>query len=118
MKAEDDFEAATLLRAAEARLHDQVCFHCQQCVEKYLKALLEENHLPIPKTHNLVKLMELLVSLFPKLKSHRRGLDFLTRFAVETRYPNDFASKRQAIASLRWSIKLRLEIRTILKLKP
>jgi hypothetical protein len=35
------------------------------------------------------------------LRSLRRGVDFLTRFAVHTRYPGDKASKRQAAAALR-----------------
>ena len=41
-KAEDDFQAAELLAAGGKLLHDQICFHCQQSTEKYLKALLHE----------------------------------------------------------------------------
>ena len=40
-KAEDDFRAAGVLAAGSEPFHDQVCFHCQQSAEKYLKALLE-----------------------------------------------------------------------------
>jgi HEPN domain-containing protein len=29
--------------------HDGVCFHCQQCAEKYLKGLLEEHGHAVPK---------------------------------------------------------------------
>jgi len=43
-------------------------------------------------------------------------LEFLTRFAVETRYPGDDASKRQAEAALRWAERVRTAVRTILKL--
>jgi len=59
---------------------------------------LEECGVTIPKTHNLVALMQLLVANYAMLRSFRRGLDFLTRFAVATRYPGDWASKRQAAA--------------------
>lgn len=117
-KAEDDFQGALFLQKSPNRLHDQVCFHCQQCAEKYLKALLEENKQSIPKTHNLVKLLQKVLIVYPQLRVNRRGLDFLTRIAVETRYPNEFANKRQALAAIRWATKIRAQVRTILKLKP
>jgi HEPN domain-containing protein len=31
-----------------------VCFHCQHAAEKYLKALLQEGGLVVPRTHDLV----------------------------------------------------------------
>ncbi len=67
MKAEVDFEAARELAGAKRRLHDGVCFHCQQCAEKYLKALLEEQGLAVPKTHNLVSLLPLLQPHIPDI---------------------------------------------------
>jgi len=39
---------------------------------------------------------------------------FLSNFAVETRYPGDNATKRQAIAALRWAGRVRAEARVIL----
>ena len=30
------------------------CFHAQQCVEKYMKAMLAVSGLPIPRTHDLL----------------------------------------------------------------
>lgn len=39
---------------------DTVCFHAQQCVEKYLKALLTSRGTRFPRTHDLVVLVELL----------------------------------------------------------
>ena len=40
-KAEADHHAAVKLHRGSDPLHDIVCFHCQQCAEKYLKALDE-----------------------------------------------------------------------------
>jgi len=37
-KAEADYAAACWLDQATTPVHDAVCFHAQQCVEKYLKA--------------------------------------------------------------------------------
>ncbi|MEX2140385.1 MAG: HEPN domain-containing protein [Pirellulales bacterium] len=36
---------------------DEICFHCQQAIEKYLKSLLAEFGLPIQKTHDLTILL-------------------------------------------------------------
>lgn len=82
-------------------------FTAKQSAEKYLKALMEELGLAIPHTHNLVALLPLLTVHHGSLRSLWRGLDFLTRFAVATRYPGDSASKRQAAASLRWTKRVR-----------
>src|SRR5947208_2209125 len=48
-KAEDDWSAAQDQSNRKPPLRDVACFHCQQCVEKYLKALLQENGGVIPK---------------------------------------------------------------------
>ena len=98
-------------------VHDGVCFHCQQCVEKYLKGLIEELGLPVPKTHMLVLLLAALVAPHPELKSFRRGLVFLTPFAVATRYPGDDATKRQAVAALLWAAKVRKAARELLGMR-
>ena len=65
-KAEGDFLAATALAGRrKIPLHDQVCFHCQQSAEKYLKARLEEAHIFSPKTHDLKKLLNLVLPVEP-----------------------------------------------------
>ena len=117
-KAEADYRAAHKVWRGHDPLPDPCCFHCQQCAEKYLKALLEELGLNVPRTHNLVALLPLLVPYHGSLRSMRRGLDFLTRFAVDTRYPGDDASKRQAEAALRWAGQVRTACRSLLSLKP
>jgi HEPN domain-containing protein len=86
-------------------------------VEKYLKGLMEELGLPPPKTHRLVLLLAALAAHHPELRKLRRGLVFLTPFAVETRYPGDDATKRQATAALRWMTKVRAAARQILGIR-
>jgi HEPN domain-containing protein len=98
-------------------MHDGVCFHCQQGAEKYLKALLQELGLRIRRTHELLKLLADLQPHYLSLRSLRRGLDFLTRFAVETRYPGDDATKRQAEAAMRWANRVRQTARAVLGLR-
>lgn len=115
-KAEADFRAADTLNRVRPPVHDARCFHCQQTAEKYLKALLEELGLTIPRTHNLEDLLSLLLPDHPSLRSLRRGLIFLTDFAVETRYPGETANKRQAEAAMRWATKVRGTMRLLLGL--
>jgi len=113
-KAEDDHRAARLLAEGHEHLYDQICFLCQQSAEKYLKAMLEELGLSVPKTHDLDKLLTALLPFYPTLRSLRRGVVFLTNFAVGTRYPGDNATKRQAMSALRWSSRVREALRPIL----
>ncbi|MGH7136220.1 MAG: HEPN domain-containing protein [Pirellulales bacterium] len=116
-KAESDFRLAGHIARGVEPFHNEQCFHCQQAAEKYLKALLEELGLVIPRTHLLKDLLALLLPHHPSLAGLRRGLAFLTRFAVETRYPGDSASKRQATAALQWAGKVRHSCRTLLGLR-
>ena len=117
-KAEGDYRAvAKLLRDAEPH-HDVVCFHCQQLAEKYLKGLLEELGLPIPKIHDLDRLRVLLLPHHPSLQSFRRGMIFLRRFSVDNRYPGSWARKRQAKAAFRWADRVRRTARTLLGIRP
>jgi hypothetical protein len=57
-------------------VYDGVCFHCQQCAEKYLKGVIEEVGLSVPKIHDLDLLLTILISRYRTLRSLRRGLVF------------------------------------------
>jgi HEPN domain-containing protein len=50
-KTENDFSVASCeMRVRKNPNYDAICFHCQQCSEKYLKAILQENRIPFGKT--------------------------------------------------------------------
>ncbi|MBY0523093.1 MAG: HEPN domain-containing protein [Gemmataceae bacterium] len=115
-KAKADFLGATNLARNAPPLHDLVCFHCQQCAEKYIEALLEELGVAIAKTHDLGKLLTVVQPHHPMLPSLKRGLLFLTEFAVDTRYPGNSATKRQAESALRWVDQVRTAARGLLGL--
>ena len=97
-------------------MNDLVCFCCQQAVEKYLKALMEEQRLTIPRTHDLEELLSQLLPAHPQLRTLRRGCKFLIQFAVDARYPGFDATKRQAAAALEWSERVRDAARPLLGL--
>jgi HEPN domain-containing protein len=110
-KAEADLAIVRRIRAAKPPLYDGICFHCQQAAEKYLKALMQERGLAVPRTHDLVDLVDLLLPGDSTLRSLRRGARSLRRFAVDARYPGMWASSRQANASWQNVQRMRTEVR-------
>lgn len=107
-KAEGDYRTA--LRERRVRKdpnHDAVCFHTQQCIEKYLKAILTEHEITFPKIHDLVKLGEMCLYITPELKSLEAELDLLSRYAIAFRYPGAIATKEEAKAAIKAMEKVR-----------
>jgi HEPN domain-containing protein len=117
-KAEADWEAAHKLSGEKPPHRDIVCFHCQQAAEKYLKSLLQEYGLVVPKTHELADILDLLVPGDATLARLRRKGDSLTQYAVAYRYPGKMANKRQMEAALRHVDEIRLKCRGTLHLSP
>lgn len=115
-KAEEDWEAARELAARKPPLRDQACFHCQQAAEKYLKALLQENSVAIPKIHDLENVLDLLLPHDATLKPLRRILQSLSNYAVDYRYPDVRATTRQMNTALRHTERVRGEARSRLGL--
>jgi HEPN domain-containing protein len=86
-KAENDFiNAAHTLELGEKGPLDTVCFHAEQCVEKYLKALLVLSGIEFPKTHDIDELF-LLVPAAYRLVIEAVDRGRLTDYATITRYP-------------------------------
>lgn len=69
---------------------DTVCFHCQQSVEKLLKAYLVYKEKGFPFSHNLGDLVEICKCAEPDFATIQRQAEILTPYAVEIRYPDDF----------------------------
>ena len=70
------------------------------------------------RAYALYGLLALLLPHDRTLRPLRRGVRFLTQFAVDYRYPGENATKRQAAATLRWMERVRQELRSRLGLKP
>lgn len=116
-KAEGDFAVARReIRVRTRPNYDAVCFHVQQCVEKYLKAILQEHAIPFAKTHDLVALLDEVVRVAPLLEPFRESLDLLTSFAVVFRYPGDSASKEMARDAMKQCSAIRSVARSTLGL--
>jgi len=81
------------LRSIERMLDEEflapvACFHAQQCVEKSLKAILEEKGERPPKTHDILRLYG-LVSERASLELDLRMLQVLNDLYVDARYPGE-----------------------------
>jgi len=66
-KAEGDWKAVLLLSRHPDCPRDIVCFHCQQHVEKLLKALLTLRGIEAPRSHDLKRLVQLAQPAVPEL---------------------------------------------------
>lgn len=116
-KAEADFAAAVLLRRSRKKhSRDIVCFHLQQCVEKYLKARLVEAGISFPRTHDLEKLLDLALPIEPQWGVLRPIVVAITDYAVEVRYPGHSATAPEATRLLRDAMRIRDLVRLSLGL--
>ena len=118
-KAEEDFSvAAGLSRRRKNRAPNVQSFHCQQCVEKYLKARLVEAGVVPPKTHDLPQLLQLVLVHEPMWTAFMSAAKYLAQFAVVFRYPGSDATAAQAKRALTICRDFRREARAALGVGP
>jgi HEPN domain-containing protein len=84
------------LRVRKHAAFDTICFHTQQCAEKYVKARLVEADIPFPKIHALIPLLNLALPLEPAWELFREDLAKLTVFGIAFRYPGESADRETA----------------------
>ena len=118
VKAENDLlNAAHTLKLGRRCPTDTVCFHAQQCAEKYVKALLVFRDVDFPRTHDIEALASLLRG-GPRLDVAPDDLTRLKRYATVTRYPGaeavTLAQARKAVAMAR---RIRARVRPLLPLR-
>ena len=90
-KAENDLKIGKDEMATQNPVTDMVCFHMQQCVEKYLKAYLIFHGKEYPKTHRLAVLTSLCSHIDPEFQNLMTwGVDRLSRYAATLRYGEEF----------------------------
>lgn len=117
-KAEEDCRVAlTLRRLRRNPTHNAVCFHAQQCIEKYLKAILEKHGVVIRKIHSLPILLDQCVEVQPMLIGMRPDMVRLSEYAVEFRYPGESAAVKDAREAISIMQRSRMDLRTALGLE-
>jgi len=117
-KAEGDFLAATsLLNLQHEGMADAICFHTQQCAEKYVKAFLTQHRVEFQRTHDLVELLRLCRQIDAQFSKINAAMQALNSYSVETRYPGRFASFEEATGAVEVMTTVREFIRARLELE-
>lgn len=81
--------------AAKSLIEDERCyfataFHCQQCIEKALKAFLLFRTNRLVDGHNLTWLCKQAMAIDDHFREYLRDSASLNKYYIETRYPADF----------------------------
>lgn len=88
LKADEDLRVAAHLLAVEDDCPVAAeCFHAQQAVEKFVKALLADLEIGFPRVHDIGDLLERVPALRPQIEPVVQ--EKLTYCAVASRYPGD-----------------------------
>jgi HEPN domain-containing protein len=111
-KASSDWLAIEILSGHSDCPRETVCFHCQQYVEKLLKALLTLHGIEAPRTHFLRRLIQLSSPLASNLSQFADRADSLSAHAVQTRRPDDWREVGES--EMREMVELAKEIGAVL----
>ena len=115
-KAESGYVMMKLgFQALTPELNDAICFHAQQCIEKYLKAWLQEANIRPPRTHELNVLLHLIVPTHPEWSAWQTDFADFQPHAVDVRYET-FATAADAEHAVRVCTEVRTTIRAVLQL--
>ena len=94
-----------------------VCFHAQQCAEKYLKAALVAKGSPFPKTHDLLALDTLCQQAGLTLGMDIDVLSGLSAYAITVRYPGEAPTVEEPRVAFETAKAVRRIVRPWLGLK-
>src|SRR3972149_160588 len=117
-KAEADFITAEREPRAAPPNFDAAAFLAQQSAEKYFKALLIEQGIKFPKTHDLATLLDLVLQSEPSWDHLRPALDALTSLGVEVREPGTTADSEDTEEAIQTARTVRDLVRSLLGLLP
>lgn len=110
IKAENDLKVAKHEIKVIEPITDAICFHAQQCVEKYLKAFLVYHGKSYRKTHNIAEILTMCIEIDAKFKELAKiNVHELTVYATELRYPEFFhiPSVEEANVCLEIAVKVK-----------
>lgn len=89
-RARVDWETVEVLMGHTDGPPESIAFHCQQYVEKLLKAFLTMQSIEAPRTHDIRRLVQLAIPLASELSGLDSLADRLTEYAVAMRYPDEW----------------------------
>ncbi|NLO05015.1 MAG: HEPN domain-containing protein [candidate division WS1 bacterium] len=114
-KAELDY--LTVQRLELPLLAEVICFHCQQCAEKYLKALVSAHGEVPERTHDLLVLHARVDAYESAVEGLLPDLALLNPFAVAVRYAEGTADTDMAHQAIEAMERVRNAARDLLNLE-
>ena len=114
--AEGDYASARHFHQGQKSMYDIICFLSQQCIEKYLKAWLQENNVPFTKTHDLERLLSLILPSIPDWHVWQADFSAFSEDAIDFLYPGKYATAKDAAQAIHICNEVRQAIRAELKL--
>ncbi len=96
-KAESDYVTVTeLLSLYIDTTADVICFHCQQCAEKYIKAYLLHNSTEISPVQTLLDLLLPCLHKDNSFLTISSEIKLLSSYSIETLYPGPSTTLQEA----------------------
>ena len=108
--ADRDRDTVTVLLESDRQPYEIIAFHCQQCAEKYLKALLIQHDRKPPYVHDLVRLNHESQDICVDVSDVEDACERLTPFGTVTRYPGSIMEPSEEHMPLvtRWMNAIRV----------
>jgi HEPN domain-containing protein len=109
IKGDHDLGTAKVTYLHIPEFLDTVTFHCQQAVEKYLKAYLIFQSIEFRFSHDLVYLLDLINQKDSEFDRFYDLVSELQGYAIEIRYPNEtiFLTKEKVENAIRIAKNIR-----------
>ena len=117
--ADKDLHAAEIIFKEDYPLTNIVAFHCQQTIEKYLKAFLIEKEIPLIKTHDLIRLNGMIKETID-IGIDENKLMIINEVYLESRYPGELGLLSEGMPTSRQAkefIEYAKEVKTIIQNK-
>lgn len=96
-----DLESAAFLQKMRPAPAEIICYHCQQCAEKYLKGFIALYGKEIPRVHDLVVLNKRCFDHEKEFKMIQDHCIDLTDYGIQMRYPFHIeVEERDAVKAL------------------
>ena len=111
--ADRDLQVAELIEQHSPQFHENIGFHCQQAVEKYVKAALVVYGRPVPYTHDLNRLVADLTPFINFDQTEQAAATVLIGFAVDWRYELDDAPGYTSAELLAMAYRFRDKLRPL-----
>ena len=111
-KAEEDFLVAQELMERDRLSYNPVGFHAQQAAEKFLKALLTQQGVAFPRTHDISVILLLAEQCRPGIGEALEDAYLLTPYGVDVRYPGEDAplTREEGVEAVRLAAAVRTEV--------